>query len=42
MWGICLDIDFKSDFVIINEAPLWISHILKHNNTKTVQINSNG
>lgn len=31
MWGICLDIDFKCDFVIVNKASLWISHILKHN-----------
>lgn len=29
MWGISLDVDFKGDFVIIDEAPLWISHILK-------------
>lgn len=38
MWGICLDKDFKGDFVIINETPLWISHILKHNTTKTITI----
>ncbi|TNN50956.1 hypothetical protein EYF80_038829 [Liparis tanakae] len=23
MWGIGLDVDFKCDFVIIDEAPLW-------------------
>lgn len=31
MWGIGLDVDFKCDFVIIDEAPLWIGNILKHN-----------
>lgn len=30
VWGICLDVDFKCDFVVINKAPLWISHVLKH------------
>lgn len=39
MWSICLDIDFKGDFVIVDEASLWISHILKHNTTKRVHIN---
>lgn len=40
MWGVCLDVDFKGDFVIVNEAPLWISHILKHRNAKTVKVNN--
>lgn len=29
MWGVSLDIDFENNFVIIDEASLWISHILK-------------
>ena len=38
MWSICLDVDFKCDFVIIDEASLWISHILKHISGETVHI----
>jgi len=30
MWGIGLDVDFKCDFVIIDEAPLWVGHVLEH------------
>lgn len=29
MWGIRLDVDFKCNFVVVDEAPLWIGHILK-------------
>lgn len=30
MWGVSLDIDFENNFVIIDEASLWISHILEN------------
>lgn len=31
MWGVCLDVDFKCDFVVIDEAPLWVGNVLKQN-----------
>lgn len=36
--GIGLDVDLERDLVVVNEAPLWVSHILKGRRTGTLLI----
>lgn len=42
--GVGLDVDLKRDLVVVDEAPLWISYILKGRTMGTqlsVEINKN-
>lgn len=39
MWSVRLDIDLKGHFVVVDEAPLWVRHILQWNSSRQTAIN---